>query len=86
MSLCAVYTVLIRLISTFLCDLRRTHGGSNSWEKYGFQHQNGAIVLDSRARLLDQDSFDYRKIKSCRQHDLFVLRLTLTVVTVHAEP
>ena len=32
-SICTACTVLIRLISSFLYDLRWTHGGSNSWER-----------------------------------------------------
>ena len=36
---------------------------------YGLQYQNGLIV---------SDLFAFRKTKTCRQHALLVLRLTLT--------
>ena len=32
-SICTVYTVLIRVILKFLYNLHSTHGGSNFWEK-----------------------------------------------------
>ena len=63
-SICTVYTVLIRLISAFLYDLRWTHGGSNSWEK-----------RTASGTKMEQWSV----FKSCRQHGLFVLRLTFWV-------